>query len=172
LFGFHTSIIQQPKDKKILLKDVLQPEEEIEEKYYLSEKMIEGFKLHAQRHEDKGTGFAWNPTEGENKGACLRANGALCPTDNIIKITGGDFRFDEGFRPRLGGKTNTLCLNDNSFVFANNHPFRRLTPIECERLQTVADNYTEGVSDSQRYKMLGNGWTVDVIAHIFKYMNV
>jgi DNA (cytosine-5)-methyltransferase 3A len=47
---------------------------------------------------------------------------------------------------------------------------RRLTPIECERLQTVRDNYTQGVSDTQRYKMLGNGWTVDVIAHIFKYI--
>jgi len=46
--------------------------------------------------------------------------------------------------------------------------WRKLTPLECERLQTVPDNYTLGVSDSQRYKMLGNGWTVDVIAHIFK----
>jgi DNA-cytosine methyltransferase len=45
---------------------------------------------------------------------------------------------------------------------------RRLTPVECERLQTVPDNYTEGVSTTQRYKMLGNGWTVDVITHIFK----
>lgn len=44
----------------------------------------------------------------------------------------------------------------------------KLTPVECERLQTVPDNYTEGVSNTQRYKMLGNGWTVDVIAHIFK----
>ena len=45
---------------------------------------------------------------------------------------------------------------------------RRLTPIECERLQGVKDNYTDGVSDTQRYRMLGNGWTVDVIVHIFK----
>lgn len=45
---------------------------------------------------------------------------------------------------------------------------RKLTPLECERLQTVPDNYTAHVSNSQRYKMLGNGWTVDVIAHIFK----
>lgn len=45
---------------------------------------------------------------------------------------------------------------------------RKLTPLECERLQTVPDNYTSTVSDTQRYKMLGNGWTVDVIAHIFK----
>jgi DNA-cytosine methyltransferase len=45
---------------------------------------------------------------------------------------------------------------------------RKLTPVECERLQTVPEGYTEGVSTSQRYKMLGNGWTVDVVAHIMK----
>jgi DNA (cytosine-5)-methyltransferase 3A len=54
----------------------------------------------------------------------------------------------------------------------NTKNIRRLTPIECERLQTVNDNYTNHVSDSQRYKMLGNGWTVDVIAHIFKYIKL
>jgi site-specific DNA-cytosine methylase len=48
--------------------------------------------------------------------------------------------------------------------------YRKLTPIECERLQNVPDNYTQCVSNTQRYKMLGNGWTVDVIAHIFKGM--
>lgn len=46
--------------------------------------------------------------------------------------------------------------------------YRRLTPLEVERLQTVPDNYTVGVSDTERYRMLGNGWTVDVIAHILK----
>jgi len=49
----------------------------------------------------------------------------------------------------------------------DNGKIRRLTPVECERLQTVPDNYTEGITDNQRYKMLGNGWTVDVIAYIF-----
>ena len=44
--------------------------------------------------------------------------------------------------------------------------FRKLTPIECERLQTLPDNYTQIVSNSQRYKAIGNGWTVDVITHI------
>lgn len=47
---------------------------------------------------------------------------------------------------------------------------RKLTPVECERLQTLPDNYTEGVSDTQRYKCIGNGWTVDVIAHILSYL--
>lgn len=49
---------------------------------------------------------------------------------------------------------------------------RRLTPLECERLQTLPDNYTSGVSDTQRYKCIGNGWTVDVIAHILKGLAV
>jgi site-specific DNA-cytosine methylase len=46
--------------------------------------------------------------------------------------------------------------------------YRKLTPLECERLQTVPDNYTACVSNTQRYKMLGNGWTIDVIVHILK----
>lgn len=49
--------------------------------------------------------------------------------------------------------------------------YRKLTPIECERLQTLPDNYTAAVSNTQRYKALGNGWTVDVIAHIFSELN-
>ena len=48
--------------------------------------------------------------------------------------------------------------------------WRKLTPIECERLQTVPDDYTASVSNTQRYKMLGNGWTIEVIAHILKNM--
>lgn len=47
---------------------------------------------------------------------------------------------------------------------------RRLTPKECERLQTVPDDYTDCVSDTQRYRMLGNGWTVDVVAHFFVFL--
>jgi len=50
--------------------------------------------------------------------------------------------------------------------------WRKLTPLECERLQTFNDGYTEGVSNSQRYKALGNSWTVDVIVHIFKNMEL
>jgi len=49
---------------------------------------------------------------------------------------------------------------------------RRLTPTECERLQTVPDGYTNCVSDTQRYRMLGNGWTVSVVSHILSYMKL
>ena len=54
----------------------------------------------------------------------------------------------------------------------NKVSWRKLTPIECERLQTVPDNYTNHVSNTQRYKMLGNGWTIEVIAHLLKNMEI
>lgn len=57
-----------------------------------------------------------------------------------------------------------IDLPDGDYVI------RKLTPKECERLQTLPDNYTAGISDTQRYKCIGNGWTVDVIAHIFSFM--
>lgn len=50
------------------------------------------------------------------------------------------------------------------------YAIRKLTPVECERLQTLPDNYTEGISATQRYKCIGNGWTADVIAHIFSFI--
>ena len=50
--------------------------------------------------------------------------------------------------------------------------WRKLTPVECERLQTVPDNYTNHVSNTQRYKMLGNGWTIETITHILRNMDL
>lgn len=86
------------------------------------------------------------------KSACLNANG------------GG-----------LGAKTGLYKINlpDGDYII------RKLTAIECERLQTLPDNYTKygtengnkvTISNSARYKALGNGWTVDVIAHIFEFL--
>lgn len=62
----------------------------------------------------------------------------------------------------MGAKTGLykIDLPDGDYII------RKLTTIEAERLQTLPDNYTAGISDSQRYKCIGNGWTVDVIAHI------
>lgn len=71
----------------------------------------------------------------------------------------------------LKGKCNTvLCDGDGGNrqkKIYQNGKCRKLMPIEYERLQTLPDNYTEGISDSRRYTAVGNGWTVDVIAHIF-----
>jgi len=65
-------------------------------------------------------------------------------------------------------KSNCLTTVNKDNVVVEGMQWRKLTPLECERLQTVPDNYTNHVSNSQRYKMLGNGWTVDVVAHIMK----
>jgi DNA (cytosine-5)-methyltransferase 1 len=215
LFGDLESTIQQPKDLGILLKDILEPE--VDKKYFLSQKMIDGFLGHNKNHEGK-TGFVWQPTEGNKKGACLRANAALAATDNSIivhntmprssktgkggtgplkredgktycldtgqtnvieireikqlnpsKESGGVQPYQQNRIYDIFGITPALCANKSDLII-NTTRIRRLTPIECERLQTVKDNYTNHVSDSQRYKMLGNGWTVDIIAHIFKYI--
>ena len=66
-------------------------------------------------------------------------------------------------------KSNSLMSQNMAFLkFTETCKIRRLTPVECERLQTVPDNYTAAASDTQRYRMLGNGWTVEVIKHILK----
>lgn len=95
--------------------------------------------------------------------------GCITP-DRVEKRQNGQ-RFSEG------NKFYTLTAQDKHGVLIEGY-IRKLTPIECERLQTLPDGYTEAeikgksVSDNQRYKMLGNGWTVDVIAHIFRYLEV
>ena len=65
-------------------------------------------------------------------------------------------------------KSNCLTAANYEYMRYEHPSYRKLTPMECERLQTVPDGYTEGVSNTQRYKMLGNGWTVDIICHVLK----
>ena len=83
-----------------------------------------------------------------------------------------DYQMDLPLTPqveiRSDDKTNCLTTLQKDNVVVEGMTWRKLTPVECERLQTLPDNYTEGVSKTQRYKMIGNGWTVDVIAHILK----
>ena len=71
---------------------------------------------------------------------------------------------------REDNKSNCLTTVQKDTVIVEGMTWRKLTPIECERLQTMPDDYTNHVSKTQRYKMIGNSWTVDVIAHIFKGM--
>jgi DNA (cytosine-5)-methyltransferase 3A len=66
----------------------------------------------------------------------------------------------------------TTVQKDNVVVNRDEYLWRKLTPLECERLQTMPDNYTNHVSKTQRYKMIGNGWTVDVIAHILGSVDI
>lgn len=202
-FGDLESIIKQPKDREILLRDVL--ESEVDDKYFLSEnsfifdriKNNHPFIPRIPTKDEKsncikigGSGvddlIVHNtmPRSGDPKkggtGPLSRTDGKTYCLDtgntNAVEVISMDFRYDEGFRPRQNGKSPTLTITNDSNSFSGkplaqiNSRIRRLTPIECERLQTVKDNYTNHVSDSQRYKMLGNGWTVEVITHILKYI--
>lgn len=107
----------------------------------------------------------------------LAASGAATPIriGNIGKTTGQANRVysvrgkSVCLQSQAGGsgaKTGLykIDLPDGDYII------RKLTPVEAERLQTLPDNYTEGISNSQRYKCIGNGWTVDVIAHILSFL--
>jgi len=72
-------------------------------------------------------------------------------------------------RGRVGDKAKNLMTSQNIGVFTQGE-IRKLTPIECERLQCLPDNYTEGVSNTQRYKACGNAFNVDVVAHILSFI--
>lgn len=74
-----------------------------------------------------------------------------------------------GQMTRNDGKTYCIDTGQTNALEVN-YQLRRFTPTEVERLQTVPDNYTNHVSETQRYKMLGNGWTIDAICHIFSYL--
>ena len=103
---------------------------------------------------------------------CVRKNVIDIDLSKFIKPSGfAQIPSSSGFQDHKIGITKSPCLragNNFTLVQTKNKGIRLATPIEWERLQTVPDNYTEGVSKTQRYKMLGNGWTVDVISHIFK----
>lgn len=144
LFSELYTDIPQPKDKGLLLQDILEPN--VPERYYLSEK---------------------TPT--------LTAN-AWEQNNLVVSGTFRTHKDDFGFREIKSGKAATIparAREDGSGqnVCKINHRIRRLTPIECSRLQTIPSWYNWGCSETQIYKMLGNGWTVDVIKHIFKYIN-
>lgn len=88
--------------------------------------------------------------------------GCITP-DRVNKRQNGQ-RFNDG------DKFYTLTAQDRHGVLIDGY-IRKLTPVECERLQTLPDGYTEGISEPARYKALGNCWTVDVVAHCFKNIN-
>jgi DNA-cytosine methyltransferase len=114
--------------------------------------------------------------EGKSPALCANSGGNLEP-----KVLCGAFRgrynpdgsTSQRLELQIDGRTNSLTTvqKDNVAVSIDDVKWRKLTPLECERLQTVPEGYTAHVSNTQRYKMLGNGWTVDVIAHLFKNLN-
>ena len=136
--------VEQPEDKGILLKDICQGR--VDCKYSLSNKLLNGF------YNKKG-GFngRFNPMDPglKAKSFCLTARYFKCGATDPYIIT---------------GKTNQNLYGVTA---------RKLTPRECFRLQTVPEYHIDtlistGISNTQLYKMCGNGWTMEVIKHILK----
>lgn len=163
--------VTQPEDGGVYLKDILQ--EEAAEKYYLSNKGLEGMLAHKERNADRGNGFGVQfISEGDKKANTILQRYYKDCKDNALCVAQHGRENGQQLEPRSDGKTNCLTSVQKDNLIMSGHKIRRLTPIECERLQTVPDNYTAAASDTQRYRMLGNGWTVEVIKHILKNLEV
>ena len=118
----------------------------------------------------KGHGYnrrVYHP-DGKAPTLCANSGGNLEP--KILQVprgkNKGGIKAEDGKVPTLSGSS----WEHNNFLAVDDMKWRKLTPIECERLQTVPDGYTAHVSNTQRYRMLGNGWTVDVICHLLEGM--
>ena len=163
--------IPLPEDKKLTLKDILQ--DKVEELYYINQDKVQNTDTKQSNFLKKillnihpsGKGMNGNVYNPEHKSPTLTTNKG--EWIKIIQLPRGN-----NIWGIIADKTPTLSANlwQHNNLLQEWYRVRRLTPIECERLQTLPDNYTEWVSNSQRYKMLGNGRTVDVIAHIFREM--
>lgn len=150
------------------LKDVL--ESDVDDKYYLSDKLINGFLKHKDRHEKKGTGFKWKPKTEDDVGNALRANGALCPTDNTIKTESCKFDFHTCGNLKYG--LCDTCDDGSNYEFFQDadtyRKIRRLTPRECFRLMDFPEDFKWSVSDTQAYKQAGNSIVVNVLYELLK----
>jgi site-specific DNA-cytosine methylase len=175
-----------PKNRSILLKDILQTE--VHQKYYTNRtfKLTSDKKYIVELDNEENIKQVYPfrnkfPTiiksqDGypkvfliEKKAYCLTASySGVCPRDYLIK-----------YNRQMVIEAQVDNINDLLNKEEINLKIRRLTPIECERLQTLPDGYTEygnfngkirKISDTQRYKCLGNGWTAEVIAWIFSFL--
>ena len=136
--------IEQPKDKHIYIDDIIQPD--IEHTYLPKTRL--DYSNYDKSKVDKSI-FKNTPTQignSKNFGNAVRSN----------------------------GKAYTLRRINPNGIIDENYNIREYTPIEVERLQTVPDDYTliDGIKKKERYEALGNGWTVDVIAHILSYIPI
>lgn len=150
--------VTQPTDKKILLKDILENGYPYQEKSYCLKARYQGACFEHDYPRKQNT-MVFMPIRLGN------INGSKSQAHRVYSINGKSITLSANGRG-LGAKTGLykIDLPDGDYYI------RKLTPIECERLQTITDNYTQGISDTQRYKCIGNGWTVDVIAHILKHI--
>ena len=183
-----------PMPLPLRLKDVLEPK--VDERYYLSQQVIDSFEAHKERNAAKGNGFGWNPTEGDVVANAI-LTGSLRPADNFIEepqvLTPKRTEYGKLIRkqyenhevteqrkniqqlePRTDGVSNTLTgVQKDNYVCEPSYRIRKLTERECFRLMDVPEEYIDriqaaGISRSQQYKMAGNSIVVSCMYHIWR----
>lgn len=220
----------KPENKGIMLKDILQDDIDVDDKYYLSDIQIDkidfsnlnkefktdvkvlghrkGYRTNTQCYDTTGkTGCLdtcggggrephvmkinkqVNLKQTQDKASCLtggtNSGGNHSDMDLIVKGSAqrgrynNDGRIEQNIEIRNDDKSNCLTATKYDYCkYTEDYTIRRLTPIECERLQTLPDDYTKygiddkgnkiNISDTQRYKALGNTWTKSVISHLLR----
>ena len=205
LFGELHSDIPQPKDKGILLRDIL--ESDVDEKYYIKNPKFgfEGMDINrkgatlrtgghqsqsdkhnfdiikldvkgdVKSNQDKASCFTAGANSGGNHSDmdliafdCNREYNLLV-CHNMMPRSSKTKKGGTGHLTRNDGKTYCLDTSQTNEIEYKQR-IRRLTPTECKRLQTIPDWYKWIVSDTQQYRMLGNGWTVEVIIWILSFL--
>lgn len=190
LFWTNISNVTQPEDRGILLKDIL--EENVDEKYSIKNVTLIGNQSNIKkelnfmggiRNKDwakDGKDYSRNFGQGDRvyspkgKSATLSALGGGRGAKTGLYLVGNVNPSGKGMNGAVHdakGKSPTINTNKGEGQkILTNETIRKLTPIECERLQCLPDNYTEGISNSQRYKCLGNAFNVDVVTHILNFI--
>ena len=193
-YWFNIPYAGKPEDKHIYVKDIL--ESDVEAKYWLTEDYLRSKNLewlNTLREEvmqglNQVTALCPNNAQAgrvydfNGKSPALTALGGglgaktglyMCP--KIIQRTTRGPNNDKGIKEGYAGKLPYITTSNwehNFYAALEYYGIRRFTPIEAERAQTIPDNYTEGYTPPQRYKLVGNAWTVDVVAHLLKGINL
>lgn len=151
LFWTNIPVTKLPEDRKLFLKDFL----------------VDGYA---------GTDKAYALTASDAKGISERYYHQKHKR-NLVYENQSVFQWRRSYwRERMDGKSPTLTANMGTggnnvpYVGYDGKPYRKFYPVECERLQGLPDGYTEGVSNSQRYKAIGNAFNADVVAHILSFI--
>ena len=153
--------VNQPDDRKIMLKDVLESGLAWQEKSYCLTASYQGAVFFNTLERRQRTMIA-EPID-VNSPVRIGHFGKGGQSQRIYSVHGKSVALSANGGGQ-GGKTGLykIDLPDGDYII------RKLTPTEAERLQTLPDNYTAGISNTQRYRCLGNGWTAEVIIHILK----
>ena len=159
---------EQPEDKGIILKDII--EDNVSEDYFIGN--LFNKRVFTDKSGTIGTSAGRTAKQGIGvyriEEATKRGYVDI-PPECGVDLTQPNSKTRRGRKMEF--KSNCLMANATQYCWNVGEFIRKLTPIEYERLQTLPDNYTEGCSNTQRYKQCGNGWTVDVIAHILGGIN-